>query len=148
MSLSSYLEDLKTFKTVIMGRHTYEFCYAYGLKPGQPAYPHMHHYIFSETLDFENQSDQVTLCNLDLNIIRHLKQSSETDIYLCGGGRFAEWLLDHEMIDLLKVKLNPVIIGDGIRLFGSSKKQSKLELLDSQLFEDGLTINTYQINYV
>lgn len=45
--VQKYLDDLKEFKTVIMGRKTYEFGYKYGLKPGSPAYPHMDHYIFS-----------------------------------------------------------------------------------------------------
>ena len=31
--VSQYLADLKEFDTVIMGRNTYEFGYAYGLKP-------------------------------------------------------------------------------------------------------------------
>ena len=46
--VDKYLEDLKEFKTVIMGRKTYEFGYKFGLVPGQPAYGHMEHFIFSE----------------------------------------------------------------------------------------------------
>ena len=49
-----YLRDLKDFDTVIMGRNTYEFGYRFGLEPGQAAYPHMEHYIFSENLEFED----------------------------------------------------------------------------------------------
>ncbi|WP_373518949.1 dihydrofolate reductase family protein [Pricia sp.] len=56
--VARYLEDLKDFKTVIMGRRTYEFGYKYGLEPGQPAYSHMQHYIFSKTLKFKDQSNQ------------------------------------------------------------------------------------------
>ncbi|MBM1105985.1 dihydrofolate reductase [Aurantibacter crassamenti] len=145
--VNKYLEDLKDFKTVIMGRKTYEFGYKYGLVPGQPAYPHMQHYIFSFGLQFENQSDQVHVCKLDIDIIKNLKQKSETDIYMCGGGKFAGWLLENELIDIVKIKLNPLILGDGIRLFGSSKKQYQLKLVESESFNDGLTINTYQVNY-
>ena len=39
--VEKYQNDLADFKTVIMGRKTYEFGYKYGLEPGQPAYPHM-----------------------------------------------------------------------------------------------------------
>ena len=45
--IDQYLKDLKAFDTVIMGRKTYEFGYKFGLKPGEPAYPHTKHYIFS-----------------------------------------------------------------------------------------------------
>lgn len=142
-----YMEDLKEFKTVIMGRRTYEFGYKYGLEPGRPAYPHMQHYIFSKTLQFEKQSEQLTLCHIELDIIKELKRTSETDIYLCGGGQFAGWLLENEMVDFLKIKLNPLILGDGIRLFGISQKQYQLRLTQNDVFNDGLAILTYKIGY-
>lgn len=145
--VNTYLEDLKEFNTVIMGRKTYEFGYKYGLKPGQPAYPNMHHYIFSKALKFENQSDQLTLCDLDLNIIKALKETSETDIYLCGGGQFAGWLLKNKHIDVLKLKVNPLILGDGTPLFGAFKNTISLKLTESKTYNDGLSINTYDILY-
>jgi len=145
--VSKYLEDLKDFKTVIMGRRTYEFGYKYGLEPGQPAYPHMQHYIFSKDLNFEDQSDQLTICDIDLEIVKDLKETSESDIYLCGGGMFAGWLLENEMIDIMKIKLNPLILGNGIRLFGNSTKQYTLKLTDSEIFDDGLAILTYHMSY-
>lgn len=142
-----YLNDLKNFDTVIMGRRTYEFGYKFGLKPGQPAYPHMHHYIFSKTLRFEDQSDQITICDYDINRINDLKKTSKTDIYLCGGGIFAGWLLNHQIIDVLKIKLNPLILGSGIPLFSGTIKQHALQLTDSQKFPDGFFIKTYDILY-
>lgn len=145
--VAQYLEDLKDFKTVIMGRRTYEFGYKYGLEPGQPAYPHMQHYIFSKTLKFQNKSEHITICDIDIEIVQDLKQQSKSDIYLCGGGQFAGWLLENEIIDILKIKLNPLILGDGIPLFGSSKKSYQLHLLKNETFSDGLEIKTYDIRY-
>ena len=69
------------------------------------------------------------------------------DIYLCGGGIFAGWLLDHELIDVLKLKLNPVILGGGTRLFGSSSKSLFLDLKESLDFDSGFKILTYNIKY-
>lgn len=146
--VSQYLADLKEFETVIMGRKTYEFGYAFGLKPGQPAYPHMNHYIFSKSLSFENKNEKVhVLADYDTETIRELKETSKTDIYLCGGGIFASWLLEHKLIDVLKVKLNPLLLGDGIRLFGNSKQGYKLNLTDTQSYDGGLVFNTYHILY-
>lgn len=145
--IQRYFEDLKQFDTVIMGRKTYEFGYAYGLKPGQPAYPHMRHYIFSSTLTFDNASEKVQVCPIDLKKIWSLKEEAGTPIYLCGGGEMAGWLLENELIETLKVKLNPVLLGDGIRLFGNSKKQYGLTLLEHDTYDLGLQINTYAIDY-
>ncbi len=142
-----YLDDLGAFDTVIMGRRTYEFGYRYGLKPGEPAYKNMKHYIFSNTLRFEKQDELVKVCKFDIQIVKDLKAETGSDIYLCGGGVFAGWLLDHQQIDLLKLKLNPLVAGEGIRLFGPSEKAYKTELLQSHQYENGLQIMTYKILY-
>ena len=146
--VTQYLNDLKEFETVIMGRNTYEFGYAYGLIPGQPAYPHMDHYIFSKSLSFDTKHEKVHLIpDFKIAKINELKKTSKTDIYLCGGGIFAGWLLEHKLIDVLKVKLNPLLLGDGIRLFGDSKQGYKLNLTDTQSYDGGLVFNTYNIIY-
>ncbi len=142
-----YLQDLQSFDTVIMGRKTYEFGYKYGIEPGQVAYPHMMHYIFSNTITFENPSEKVHVCSRNLDKVRELKSQEGTDIYLCGGGEFAGWLLDNQLIDTLKVKLNPLILGEGIRLFGSSNTQYKLTCTDVLNFDAGIHIMTYNIEY-
>ena len=145
--VEKYLRDLQNFDTVIMGRKTYEFGYKYGLTPGQPAYPNMQHYIFSNTLTFENQSQHIEVYSPDIERVKEVRNQPGTDIYLCGGGVFAGWLLDHGQIDILKIKLNPLILGKGVRLFGDAEKKFKLDLLESEKYEDNLHIITYQIIY-
>lgn len=105
------------------------------------------HYIFSETLDFENSHPKVKVVNYNPTLIKDLKNENGTDIYLCGGGEFAGWLLDHQLIDVLKIKHNPILLGDGTRLFGSSNSDLQLKLNETQNFEDGVFINTYSIEY-
>ena len=51
------------------------------------------------------------------------------------------------MIDILKIKLNPVILGDGVSLFVNSKRVCHLEMEDARKFEDGIQIITYKIEY-
>jgi dihydrofolate reductase len=146
-AVSKYLEDLKTFDTVLMGRKTYEFGYKYGLEPGSPPYPHMQNYIFSKSLRFENQDDCVKVHRPSIDIITSIKKEKGTDIYLCGGGQFAGWLLENEQIDILKLKLNPLVLGDGIRLFGHSKKEMRMQLMETQTFDKGVQIMTYNLHY-
>ncbi|MCB0835487.1 MAG: dihydrofolate reductase family protein [Bacteroidetes bacterium] len=145
--VEKYLADLQEFDTVIMGRKTYEFGYKYGLKPGQPAYPHMEHYIFSRTLKLENAHEKIHIHPPDLDLIQNLKSAEGTPVYLCGGGVLAGWLLENELIDILKIKLNPFIQGEGVRIFGDSKKTYQLQLLEKETFENGLQIISYKILY-
>ncbi|MBE15550.1 MAG: dihydrofolate reductase [Cytophagaceae bacterium] len=145
--IAQYLKDLKEFQTVIMGRKTYEFGYRFGLKPGQPAYPHMKHYIFSETLELNPCSSQITIVPLSIDRILSLKQEATTDIYLCGGGQLAGWLLDHQLIDRVKIKLNPIILGSGIPLFGNSQTAVISQLEERASYDKGLEILTYTLLY-
>lgn len=142
--VQKYLKDLEKFETVIMGRKTYEFGYNFGLQPGQPAYPHMRHYIFSNNLSFEDQAENVHVLAPDIDLVKELKSESGSNIYLCGGGQFAGWLLDEGLIDEVILKINPVILGEGIGLFGSSKNSVSLSAAESDFYDDdGLQIMRY-----
>ena len=143
--VEKYLNVLKAFQTVIMGRNTYVHGYDFGVVPGQPAYPHMQHHIFSRSLEFKSQHPQVHVEIPSLDRVREIRDASPTDVYLCGGGMFAGWLLDNGLVDQLKAKINPIVLGQGIRLFGSSKFSGTFELTESELYDRGLQINTYNI---
>ncbi len=144
--VEKYQADLANFKTVIMGRRTYEFGFQYGLEPGQPAYPNMEHHIFSDSMKIKNLAESVHIEKNSIEKVKEIKANAKTDIYLCGGGKFAGWLLENRLIDQLKVKLNPIILGDGIRLFGNSKSFAKWNLIENESFNDGLQILTYERN--
>ncbi len=139
-----YRQDLADFDAVIMGRKTYEFGYKYGLKPGEPAYPNMKHYIFSDSLEFESTHEQVNVVKRNIDFIKKLKEQEGKAIYLCGGGQFAGWLLENGLIDILKIKLNPVVLGEGVRLFGSTNASCKFEVTGNDSFDDGLQFLTFE----
>lgn len=143
--VDKYLTDLANYDTVIMGRRTYEFGYKFGLKPGQLAYPHMKHYIFSGNLVFENPEPKLYIRPIKIEEIEKIRKQKGTDIYLCGGGQFAGWLLEHDQIDILKIKLNPLVLGQGVKMFGDSKKDFKLELIETDNYDNGLQIMTYKV---
>ena len=151
--VQQYLEDLQGFDTVVMGRRTYEFGYQYGLQPGQPAYPHMKHLIVSRRLQFDQPHEQVRVVPPDIDFFKRLKRTAGSDIYLCGGGQLAGLLMQHHLIDEVKLKLNPIVLGTGIPLFGALAQPARFSLLDQQVFGDGMQIlrygvrNGFQISY-
>ncbi|MEM1357996.1 MAG: dihydrofolate reductase family protein [Bacteroidota bacterium] len=142
--VEQYQQDLLNFSTTIMGRNTYEFGYQYGLQPGQPAYQHMEHHIFSEHLHLPDPHPQIHVEKLALQRVAAIRDASPTDVYLCGGGQFAGWLLDHGLIDELKLKINPMVLGGGVKLFGDSTTAVSWQLTDQQAYTGGLIIATYQ----
>ncbi len=144
--VAAYLERLQEYDTVLMGRKTYEFGYQYGLQPGERAYSHMEHYIFSTGLSFE--TDQVNVVEPErIDVVRQLKEADGAPIYLCGGGQFAGTLLEHELIDRLVIKLNPILFGAGIRLFGASSKRVGLAQVESTHYESGVMLLRYDVDY-
>ncbi len=144
--VDKYFEDLKSYKTVIMGRKTYEFGYKYGLPKGHPAYSSMKNYVFSENLKLDNCHSDLIIQPPSVENVNALKSISETDIYLCGGGEFAGWLFDNELIDIIKLKLNPIVLTEGVSLFESIKKPRSMKLINNEIFSDGMSILTYDLN--
>lgn len=142
-----FQKHLKKYDIVIMGGKTYEFGFQFGIKPGQPAYEGLEHIIVSKSLHFED-SDQVKLVSQNaINYIRDIKNNSGKDIWLCGGGNLAGQLANEGLIDELLVKVNPVIIGNGIRLFHHLKTAFNLKTIHSKKYENNVMLNHYKIHY-
>ncbi|UFH57060.1 dihydrofolate reductase family protein [Spirosoma sp. KNUC1025] len=149
--VADFLERIKTYGAVLMGRHTYEWGYAYGLKKGEPAYtqinPDLMNYVFSKTVTFEPGERIQIISENEIEFVRELKAQEGKPIWLCGGGELAGKLLEAQLIDELSIKLNPVVLGDGVRLFGSSKSRADLQLISSKAYDNGLLLVKYRIGY-
>lgn len=141
--VADYRARLETYDTVVMGRSTYTAGYAYGLPPGQRAYPHMAHYIFSKTLRFGPEAAVDVVTDEAATTVARLKGESGGTIYLCGGGAFAGHLLDHGLIDEVLIKLNPIVIGRGIPLFGGIARRVPLRRVASKSYDSGVTLLHY-----
>lgn len=146
--VADYLDSLKDYDTVIMGRKTYEYGYEYGLKPGQPAYAHMKHYLFSKTLAFDTPHEQVEVVREDpVGFVKELKETVGSPIYLCGGGQLAGLMLQHGLIDELWLKQNPVLFGVGIPLFGEVNAGFMLKPQHCIAYPNGVQLLQYRIHY-
>lgn len=129
-------EPNKVFDTVLMGRVTYE----QALNSGIPSpYSHLRQYVFSRTL---KESTAVEVVTTDpLTKVRELKQEPGKGIWLCGGGQLAGQLRPE--IDELVVKINPIIAGSGIPLFGGDFTPVHLTVAESKVYESGVAVMTY-----
>jgi dihydrofolate reductase len=146
--IPDFLAGIQHYDTVLMGGKTYEYGFQFGKKPGEPAYDGIKHYIFSNSIDFESNDEVELVKENAVAFIKNLKQVSNQKIWLCGGGQLAGTLLDNELIDTLILKIYPTMIREGIPLFGSSKKQIQLELLDLKHYANGVILPTYKIHYL
>lgn len=138
-----FMQSLENYDTVLMGSKTYAFAFQYGLKAGQTAYPNLKHYIFSQSLEFESNDDVILVKDDALNVIKALKQENGKDIWLCGGGELAGFLLEHHLIDALSLKVNPVVFGAGRKLFGQNKMLNNFRLESRKTYDNGVLLNQY-----
>ncbi|WP_057915504.1 dihydrofolate reductase family protein [Peribacillus muralis] len=142
-----FLTEIQQYSAVLMGRKTYEFGFHFGAKPGEPGYKGLKHYIFSSSLQFESNEEVELIKGDAVAFIKNLKQQEEGKLWLCGGGELAGSLIKHKLIDQLILKVNPIIIGEGIPLFGSVKSMLKLDLVDLKQYPNGVIKPTYKIIY-
>jgi dihydrofolate reductase len=143
--VSDFVESLKNYDTVIMGRTTYEFAFQYGLKAGEPAYEGLKHIIVSTRMSFESNACVYLLSENISEYFRNLKEEAGKDIWLCGGGKLASFLLSENLIDELVLKVNPFIMGKGIKLFESYQGNQKLKCISSKGYDNSVRLDRYEL---
>lgn len=66
--------------------------------------------------------------------IRSLKRQDGKDIWICGGADIVQQLMREDLIDRFHISVIPVILGEGIRLFGTMEKDVKLRLVKEESY--------------
>lgn len=129
----------RRFDTVLMGRATYEA----GLREGiTNPYGHLRQYVVSLTME-TSPDPAVELHRSDpLELVRRLKQQDGLDLWLCGGGKLAAAIAPE--IDELILKINPVVIGNGIPLFATGVTPRKLALRKHRTYSNGFVLANYE----
>ena len=78
--------------------------------------------------------------------IRELKAKPGRELQLHGSGALLRWLLERDLVDELNLRISPVIVGDGLRLFPEHGQTHDLELVESRALPSGVMIQTYRPN--
>jgi dihydrofolate reductase len=129
------------FDTVLMGRKTFAPARAAGF--AEPYAP-LDTIVFSRSEPASQQGSVRVTGEEPLSVVRELKGRPGQDLWLCGGAQLAGALQPE--IDELVLKVNPVLAGDGIRLFDSGFAPRQLELRARRSFESGVTWLTFRIS--
>ena len=76
--------------------------------------------------------------------IRELKAKPGHEIQVHGSGDLLRWLLERDLVDELNLRIYPVILGDGLRLFPEEGETQALTMVDSTVTASGVTIQTFR----
>ncbi|MCK7615892.1 dihydrofolate reductase family protein [Roseibium sediminicola] len=143
--VDDYFERMRHYAVAIMGRHTYEFGYRFGLEPGANPYKHMRTYVFSKGLKLPEGSDVTVVDAIDCTELQSLRRSASGPIYLCGGGSFAGTLLSAGLIDRVRLKRAPILLGGGTCLFDGATKPPAFAILQTRSYDNGYVFQEYEV---
>ena len=140
------LDEAFASEALLLGRVTYEgFAEAWPSRDGEFAdkFNNMPKYVVSSTLD-EPEWNNSTVLKGDLaEEVGKLKREHDGDIVVHGSARLVQTLIEHDLVDELRLMVYPVVLGSGKRLFGDTSDKKPLRLVDSKVVGDGVTILTY-----
>ena len=75
--------------------------------------------------------------------VASLKQKSGQNLLVYGSGEFVHTLMQHNLIDELRLLVYPVVLGKGKRLFKDGSKAT-LKLVETKTFSSGVVLLSYQ----
>ena len=76
--------------------------------------------------------------------VSKLRQRPGGDIVVHGSAQLVQTLIEHDLVDELRLMIVPVVLGTGKRLFGVTSDKKRLRLTDSRTLGDGIALLTYQ----
>ena len=102
-------------------------------------------YVVSSTLEDPRWTNVTVLKGNVVDEVTRLKRELDGDIVVYASYQLGRALIDHDLVDELRLFVFPVVLGGGQRLFGETKDKKPIRLVDSRTIGDGLAFLTYEI---
>jgi dihydrofolate reductase len=101
-------------------------------------------YVVSSTLEHPVWTNSTILTGSVVDEVSKLKQNVDGEILVYASYQLAGTLMEHDLVDELRLVVFPVVLGAGERLFGEAGVTTPLRLLESRTIGAGLAFLTYQ----
>jgi dihydrofolate reductase len=143
------LDELIEAEAQLLGRVTYEgFAAAWPTIEDGAGFAEkmnsMPKYVFSSTLR-EASWENTTILSGELpDAVARLHREVDGVILVAGSAQLVQGLLEHDLVDELRLMVFPVLLGEGKRLFGALSEKKPLRLSESKTLGDGIALLTYE----
>jgi dihydrofolate reductase len=129
---------------LLLGRKTFEIFAAYWPEHenGWPGINDVTKYVMSKTRKKSDWGNTVFLKSLA--DIKKLKKSKGSDIKVWGSGKLAQLLLKNDLVDELWLKIHPLTLGKGKKLFDKGTIPAAFTLTESTITPSGVIIANYK----
>lgn len=128
----------------LLGRKTFDIWADYWPQHGEfwPGINEGTKYVLSNTLKKSDWKNSVFLSNLEA--IKEVKNSAGADLHVWGSSELIHLLLKNDLVDELRLKIHPVLLGQGKKLFDNNILPAAFTLMDSIVTPSGVIIATYK----
>src|SRR5947207_12979023 len=141
------LDEALGAEAQLFGRRTYEFLAArWPSRSGELAdrLNDMPKFVVSSTLKGPDWNNSTVLAGDVMQEVSKLKEELDGEIVVAGSIRLVRTLMDHDLVDELRLMIYPVVLGAGERLFGQTSEQRPVRLVESRTVDD-LAYLSYEV---
>jgi dihydrofolate reductase len=141
------LDEALGAEAQLMGRRTYDWLAArWPSRSGELAdrLNTMPKYVVSSTLQDPAWNNSRVLKGDVIHEVSRLKQELDGDIVVPASFQLVRTLLEHDLVDGLRLKIYPVVLGAGERLFGETSDQKPMRLVDTHTVDGDVAFLAYQ----
>ena len=140
------LEEALGAAALLLGRRSYEwFAGRWPARSGELAdrLNTMPKYVVSSTLVDASWPNSTLLGGEVVSRVANLKQELDGEIVVPASFRLVQALLEHDLVDELRLKIFPVVLGAGERLFAATGAKKPLRLVDSRIVDESVAYLTF-----
>jgi dihydrofolate reductase len=141
------LDEALGAEAQLFGRRTYEFLAArWPSRSGALAdrLNSMPKYVVSSTLEDPEWNNSTVLAGDVVKEVSKLRRELDGEIVVAGSIRLVRTLMEHDLVDELRLMIYPVVLGAGERLFAEASDQKPVHLVETRTVDD-LAHLTYEL---
>jgi dihydrofolate reductase len=102
-------------------------------------------YVVSSTFEDPDWNNSTVLKGDVVAEVAKLKDELEGELVVPASFQLVHTLIEHDLVDELRLKIFPVVLGAGERLFGETSDKKPMRLVDTQTLGDGVAFLTYEL---
>jgi dihydrofolate reductase len=141
------LDDALGAEAWLLGRSSYEY-FGVRWRPRTDELADrlnsMPKYVVSSTLQEPDWNNSRILKGDVVTEVSRLKQELDGEIVVPASYQLGRTLIEHDLVDEVRLVVFPVVLGAGERLFGETAGQKPLRLVDTKTIGDGLVFLRYE----
>lgn len=139
-------EQMTRTRALLLGRKTYEIFASYW-PTHESTWPGINSatkYVVSRTRTDSLWNNTVFIKDNVMEEIRRLKQQDSPDLQVYGSSQLLQTLFKHDLVDELWLKIFPIALGTGKRLFGEGTMPAAFKLTHFEPTPSGVIVANYE----